>query len=747
MSSGNGSTEGAGNGTANKESADAGAPIAGADAPLRILLIDNYDSFTYNLVHQIAATAGQAPVVVHNDWPDWDPAVLDGFDAVVLSPGPGDPQVPADFGICADAIRVAAERRLPLLGVCLGHQGLGHAFGAAVRRAPEPRHGRPSPVFHDGAGPFQHLPSPVEVIRYHSLLIDEVPEELVVTARADDGVIMGIRHRELPLWGVQFHPESIGTHDGTQMMANFIALVREGLGERGLAERASPLDGPGGASEGSAAAPAPLGLAAPPLGPASAPLGPAPAPRTVLRRTLIRAVDTERLFTALFGDATEAVWLDGNSPVDDRARYSILGGGDDLPTAVADVHAGTVTVRDGARAQEVRSGFFDWLDAELAATRVESSDLPFALGWVGALGYELRAECGSPHRRRAATPDAMLVRLDRALVVDHREDRIHLLALDDALDDAEWIERTAARIAALTDEAVAAEADSAEPADGTRVRVPDLRARHSRDRYLELIAAAQEQIAAGETYEACLTNMLHGEEDVDPLEAYRVLRRQNPAPFGAFLRIGGVSVLSTSPERFLRITADGAVASSPIKGTRPRGATAAEDDRIRAELASAEKDRAENLMIVDLVRHDLGRTAELGSVHVDGLFRVESYATVHQLVSTVRAQLAATPVECVRAAFPPGSMTGAPKLRTMAILDGLEGGPRGFYSGALGYFSFDGSVDLSVVIRTVIQHDGGVDYGVGGAIVSLSDPEEEYAETVVKARPLLRLTGTAFPEG
>ena len=685
--------------------------------PLRILLIDNYDSFTYNLVHQIAATAGQAPTVVHNDWPGWHPSVLDAFDAVVLSPGPGDPRVPEDFGICAEVIRLAARRRIPLLGVCLGHQGLAHAFGAVVRRAPEPRHGRPSPVLHDGTGPFHGLPSPVEVIRYHSLLIDEVPEELVVTARADDGVIMGIRHRELPLWGVQFHPESIGTRDGARMMANFIALVREGLDDRpgstGIREGA----GPEGRTEANVAS--------------------VVAPREILRRTLTRAVDTEALFTALYRDAAQAVWLDGNRPGDDRARYSILGGGDSLPTALADVHADTVTVRDRDGIREVRSGFFDWLDAELAATAVVAGELPFALGWMGALGYELRAECGSPHERRSETPDALLVRLDRALVVDHREGRIHLLALD----DAGWIERTAARIAALPDDAAERSAPPAEQG-----APPVLTARHSRARYLELIAAAQEEIAAGETYEACLTNLLHGEDAADPLEVYRMLRRQNPAPFGAFLRIDGVSVLSTSPERFLRITADGAVESSPIKGTRPRGATRAEDVRIRAELAASEKDRAENLMIVDLVRHDLGRTAELGSVHVDGLFRVESYATVHQLVSTVRSRRAASPVACVRAAFPPGSMTGAPKLRTMAILDRLEGGPRGLYSGALGYFSFDGSVDLSVVIRTMIRHDRGFDYGVGGAIVSLSDPDEEYTETVVKARPLLRLTGAVFPE-
>jgi len=684
----------------------------GEPRPLRILLIDNYDSFTYNLVHQIAATAGRIPDVVHNDWAEWDPSVLDRYDAVVLSPGPGDPRVPEDFGICADAIRIASEQRIPLLGVCLGHQGIGHAFGATVRRAPEPRHGRPSPVAHDGTGAFEGLPSPVEVVRYHSLMIDDVPDELVVTARADDGVIMGIRHRELPLWGVQFHPESIGTLDGTHMMANFIAFAR--------ARRPQP-DSADVPSE-----PAPRAR---------------PVRRAVRRRTLPLRITTRSLFTGLFGEAAQAVWLDGNRPGDPRARYSILGGGDDLPTAIADVQAGTVAMRDGTGERVLRTGFFDWLDAELAATATEASDLPFALGWVGALGYELRAECGSPHGRHAITPDAALVRLDRAVVVDHEEERIHLLALDDEA----WLSRTAAEISALEK----ASSDAAGPHQDAFV-APSLAltARHSRADYLRLIAEAQEEIAAGETYEACLTNLLHAAAPGagDPLAAYLALRAQNPAPFGAFLRIGGVSVLSTSPERFLRITADGEVESRPIKGTRPRGGTPEEDERIRAELAASEKDRAENLMIVDLVRHDLGRTAELGSVHVDGLFRVESYATVHQLVSTVRSRLVDSPVACVRAAFPPGSMTGAPKLRTMAILDRLEGGPRGLYSGALGYFSFNGSVDLSVVIRTVVAHDGGFDYGVGGAIVSLSDPDEEYAETVVKARPLLRLTGAAFPE-
>ncbi|MCT1766983.1 aminodeoxychorismate synthase component I [Brevibacterium casei] len=309
-----------------------------------------------------------------------------------------------------------------------------------------------------------------------------------------------------------------------------------------------------------------------------------------------------------------------------------------------------------------------------------------------------------------------------------------------------WFDETARRIDAIGPDLNTGEPGSAmtalpQPNSGSDSLADfprELQARHSRSEYLDLIAEAQRLINDGETYEVCLTNMLEMPWTRDALETYGDLRRDNPTPFGAFLKSPEVNVLSTSPERFVRITACGVAESKPIKGTRPRASTPEEDEALKADLRTSVKDRSENLMIVDLVRHDLGVTAELGSVEVTKLFDVETYATVHQLVSTVRSKLrdTATPVECIRASFPPGSMTGAPKHRTMSIIDDLEGGPRGIYSGAIGFFSLDGAVDFSVLIRTAITCSVLLTYGVGGAIIALSIPVDEYQETVVKGSPI-----------
>ncbi|MFJ4879775.1 aminodeoxychorismate synthase component I [Streptomyces sp. NPDC088745] len=685
---------------------------------MRTLLVDNYDSFTYNLFHYLAEINGREPEVIRNDDPVWRAGLLDGFDNVVLSPGPGTPHRPADFGLCA---RIAEEGRLPVLGVCLGHQGLALAHGGEVGPAPEPRHGRTSAVRHDGTGLFEGIPDPLEVVRYHSLAVTSLPPALEAIARsADDGVVMALRHRALPLWGVQFHPESIGTDSGHHLLANFRDLTAAyGRRRRTPAPAATPEQAP------------------------TAPPRTAPVRRLrVLAEQLDTRWDAEPAFDRLFRTGEHPFWLDSSRTDAVLGQISVMGdaSGPLARTVTADVGEGTVSVTANGHTHSVRSPFFDWLEHDLAGLRTEVPELPFefALGWVGCLGYELKAECGGETAHRSPDPDAVMVFADRAVVLDHRTGTTYVLALVEDGDEAAaraWLRGTTAELARL---AGRTPEPCAPPAGLTGA---DLRPRHDRDAYLKLIDVCHEEIRAGETYEVCLTNMIEAETSLDPWHAYRHLRRASPAPFAAFLGFGPLAVLSTSPERFLRIDRQGAMESKPIKGTRPRHPDPAQDALLVADLEQSEKDRAENLMIVDLVRHDLSRCAEVGTVIADPVFQVESYATVHQLVSTVRARLrtGTSAVAGVRAAFPGGSMTGAPKIRTMQIIDRLEGGPRGVYSGAIGYFSLTGAADFSIVIRTVLLGGGTLRYGVGGAVIALSDAEAEYEETLVKSAPLRAL--------
>ncbi|NLE80898.1 MAG: aminodeoxychorismate synthase component I [Rhodococcus sp.] len=678
----------------------------------RTLLIDNYDSFTYNLFTLLVEVNGEPPTVVHNDVP-WESIDWDRYDNVVISPGPGRPDRVRDFGISR---RVLEETTLPVLGVCLGHQGLCQLFGARVGLAPEPMHGRVSMVEHNGSELFENIPSPLPVVRYHSLIADELPADLQPTAWTYDGVLMAVRHRSRPFWGVQFHPESISTAYGRELLANFRDLTPT---HQGTAPRPDPIR-------------VPLRH----------------APYVVSRVCVEHEANPTTTFEELFADGPNAFWLDGTSASEPESRFTILGNssGPRAEYITYDVDEQIVQiVREGLPAEQVHTSIFDYLERQLRARAVPGMPgLPFGLGYVGFLGYELKAETGGRRTHSAQTPDAAFVFADRAVVIDHSNDRTYALCLSDRSDDPEmrhWLTETESALRRL------AEPDH-EPLTAPVIRDvehAELELRHDHDEYLKRIGEALDEIRVGESYEVCLTNMARVGRTIDPLPTFEHLRSISPVPYSAFLDFSGLSVLSASPERFLRIGADRVVESKPIKGTRPRGATPEQDARLRQDLLDSEKDRAENLMIVDLTRNDLTHVCVPGSVHVPSLFDVETYSTVHQLVSTVRGTLSPdhSVMDCVRAAFPGGSMTGAPKIRTMEIIDRLEEGPRGIYSGAIGYFSLTGTADLSIVIRTIVATDDEVTFGIGGAITALSDPEEEFDEAIVKASAMSRAISVA----
>ncbi|HEY2719735.1 MAG TPA: aminodeoxychorismate synthase component I, partial [Solirubrobacteraceae bacterium] len=379
-------------------------------------------------------------------------------------------------------------------------------------------------------------------------------------------------------------------------------------------------------------------------------------------------------------------------------------------------------------------------DRQLQSLRVDLPDgVPEGLvgGFVGYLGYECKADCGSPVEHSSDLPDAVMMLANRVVAIDHTTAQTHLFALCEA-DDAEaesWlraaeqaVRETLAQPPATRLQPVRSDAGPFEPVT--------FRCGRGRDQYIADIIRCKAVLSAGESYEVCLTDQIHTDASPDPFELYRILRRSNPAPFAAYLKLGELTVLSSSPERFLSVDRERRVQARPIKGTASRASDPVRDEAQRNSLLNDEKTFAEHLMIVDLLRNDLGRVCEVDSVRVPQFMEVEPYTTVHQLLSTITGVLERerTPVECVRACFPGGSMTGAPKLRTMGIIDDIEREARGVYSGAIGYFGLDGSVDLSIVIRTVVMRPGETTIGAGGAIVMQSDAEEEFEEILLKAR-------------
>jgi len=369
--------------------------------------------------------------------------------------------------------------------------------------------------------------------------------------------------------------------------------------------------------------------------------------------------------------------------------------------------------------------------------------LPFVGGLIGWLGYELSRSCGGPPlhgRDDLGLPDALLLGVDRCVAIERATGRTWLSALGMADDLASARARAEAGLDAL-ERALASPPTRVPPDAPVRTTAPVHRAPVlDAGAYAKAVDAILEEIAAGNVYQACLTQRIERAYAGDAFALYRALRRVNPAPFAACLELPEVAVIGSSPERFLSVSPDGNVESRPIKGTRPRGASPDEDARLRAELQTSPKERAENVMIVDLVRNDLGRVCALGSIHVPELHAVETYASVFQLVSTVRGRLAQgrDAFDAVRACFPPGSMTGAPKRAAMQLLDRLETWRRGIYAGALGWFDVRGGADLCVVIRSAFLRDGRACLHAGGGIVADSRPFAEHAEAEEKLLPLLR---------
>lgn len=429
------------------------------------------------------------------------------------------------------------------------------------------------------------------------------------------------------------------------------------------------------------------------------------------------------IFT-MYRNREMAVFLD-SALENQLGRYSVIGL---YPYLILKEENG-LCYRNGEKQLKT---FEEILDGELEKRKEKNpTDLPLTGGAIGYFSYDYGRKFEQIHTRhpkKIRMPEAMFVFYDVLIIEDKKEKTLHLTArgeTDDAKNLLDQVEQ---------------EIFNCKPQQkpDRQHHLADFIPNFEKEEYKQTVQRMIDYIVEGDIYIANMTQQLTVNSDKDPYEVYRYLRTYNPAPFAGYFNYGSFQIVGASMERFLQVR-DGVIETRPIKGTRKRGSTPKEDAALRKELQESSKDRSELLMIVDLERNDLNHVCEPGSVQVTEHFAVEAYATVFHLVTTIIGKMKENlPFsDLIRAAFPGGSITGAPKIRAMEIIDELEHDRRGLYTGSMGYISLDGNCDFNIVIRTAVHQDGVYHLGVGGGITCESELEFEYEETLQKAKAVL----------
>ncbi len=436
-------------------------------------------------------------------------------------------------------------------------------------------------------------------------------------------------------------------------------------------------------------------------------------------------------------------FLDSGSGVykDKLGRYSFIG----FDPILLIKSKGKMTQIISKEKREVKKGNpFIFLREILNATDIgptPSHFPPFLGGGVGYLSYDLCQFVEKISLKAVDDvdiPELFLAFYDRLIIIDHLKNK-NFIATAVLPEEKRSAEKKLDQFKKVLFSTIKENSNLLKKTVKEKNEIFPIWSNFTKSKYLEAVEKAKEYIAAGDIYQVNLSQRLWTTLCIPPFELYQRLRKINPAPFAAYLNFGEVVIASSSPERFLKLT-DNKVQTRPIKGTRPRGKDREEDERLAKELLASEKDRAELIMIVDLERNDLGKVCRYGSVKVKKLIELETYPTVFHTVSTIEGELypGKDRVDLLKATFPGGSITGAPKIRAMEIIDELEPTRRAVYTGALGYFGFNRTMDLSIVIRTFLIKENTVYFQVGGGIVADSDPEKEYQETLDKAKALIQ---------
>lgn len=688
---------------------------------IKLLIVDHHDSYTNNILKILE---GDIEVFIINHDRLHSHLVIDRFDAVILSPGPGRSDNDNDFNLGNKIIKYAVEIKKPLLGICLGHQGIATALSTDSKLQPvnNIKHGHRILITLTAGRLFRGIQSNLHVVTYNSLTIKTSDNALVnshlkitATEANDNNSIMALEHTRAPIYGLQFHPESIQSECGAQIMNNFIDICYQ--------YKRDTLTVPRELIECSSIATVSQ-----------------PTPHVqksafeVTQRSVDLSGDPKEVFNQSVRQSIGlgSIWLDSARVVEGVESMSYLAKPAIGISFKLSDHSLTIQTRDESSQVTINGSFWIWFDKlqkiiEILVDKPQSNR--FSVGWVTALGYELGKDslegydtCQTKldtHLNRSDqhnSVDALLLFCNQVLAFNHVDKvwKQYGLKQTSSIDYDSLPLEDGMRF--ILDHLLTPSHSTPQPQTSQPPHQLPFKFMHPPQAYKRAIEEARRQIALGESYELCLTTRFTADaEDIDHgdcWEIYKQLRSSNPAPYAAFINIPilNLAILSSSPERFMRMDDSRVVEMKPIKGTVGRDKDdAVRDTQLADSLQQDEKERAENLMIVDLIRSDLLSFCEPASVDVPHLMCIETFEKVHQLVSTIRGRRRSNVgvVDSIKRSFPPGSMTGSPKLRSVRILERLEGTNRGFYSGCIGYIGVNGCTDLSVVIRTIVYADQG----------------------------------------
>ena len=628
---------------------------------MNIILIDNYDSYTHLISNRIETITHYKPLIVKNDQLSIHQLTLFNPDIIIISPGPGHPAQSKDVGICSDVFKTFFDT--PILGICLGHQLLGHTFGAKLTQSAPITHGKSVDIHHQKNRLFENVQTPFKATRYHSLeLSDPLPDDLKCLARSENNSIMAIEHHTYPWFGFQFHPESVQTIHGDQLLKNFFEIATHWLTKRRTTKKTSPT-------------------------------------HTFHAIPINCSLSTPEFFKEKFFEEPQAIWLDQSSG---QTGFSIMG-------------CPSYSIQPDSKTRLSQS-----IQSKLSEIHLspDSSPLPFKGGIIGTIDYEERFKTSPTNNT------SQWWWMDRFYTYDHTHNQWYdcCLSTEPTYSPGSFPTTVSADL---------------EPSSSSDLEVQTL---WSKEDYIKHIHATKTHLQKGNTYELCLSNQFKIQSTESPLATYLRLRTLNPARYSAYIQTPSRHILSSSPECLFKLDANGQVRSEPIKGTRAKGLTPEENQIIRDDLIHSSKDQAELLMITDLIQNDLAKVVKAPSLTVSDPLRCTELATVFQLSSIIEGKLQEhkTAWDVLLALFPGGSITGAPKTRTIELIQSFEQTPRGIFTGSIGYLSVDGAADFNIAIRTIDYQNDTYTIGAGGAITIESDPEDEYQETLTKADVLIR---------